>query len=57
MLHRCDKIVVICLAPYLKVSYNLTIISTMWMIKGRAIDMHRQIIVQSGMLRFEYQRA
>lgn len=57
MLHCCDKIVVICLANYLKLSYNLTFISTMWMITERAIDMHRQIIVQSGMLRFEYQHA
>ena len=57
MLPCCDKILVICLAHYLKLSYNLTIISTMCMITGRAIDMHRQIIVQSGMLRFEYQRA
>lgn len=57
MLPCCDKILVICLAHSLKLSYNLTIISTMWMITGRAIDMHRQIIVQSGMLRFEYQHA
>lgn len=45
MLRCCEKIVVICLTHDLKLSYNLTIISTMWMITGRAIDMHRQIIV------------
>lgn len=43
MLRCCDKTVVTCLVHDLKLSYNLTIIPTMWMITGRAIDMHKQI--------------